>query len=226
MEKQMQLSDDTISLLTNFGAINSNIVLRPGQQLKTISEAKNILAVADIVEDFPTEMGIYDLNEFLSTYSLVDDATLMFEGNSVQIANNTNRVKFYFAEPSILTTPDKEITMPTSEVNIVLTEEILSKTKKAASVLGHLDVAIIGTDDSISIKVLDTKDSSANTFETDLGPNTTGHKFSFVMNISNMKIIDGEYDVQISSKLISKWTNKTKPVSYFIALEKSSTFDV
>ena len=226
MEKQMQLSDDTISLLTNFGAINSNIVLRPGQQLKTISEAKNILAVADIVEDFPTEMGIYDLNEFLSTYSLVDDATLMFEGNSVQIANNTNRVKFYFAEPSILTTPDKEITMPTSEVNIVLTEEILSKTKKAASVLGHLDVAIIGTDDSISIKILDTKDSSANTFETDLGPNTTGHKFSFVMNISNMKIIDGEYDVQISSKLISKWTNKTKPVSYFIALEKSSQFDV
>jgi len=222
----MQLSDDTISLLTNFGAINSNIVLRPGQQLKTISEAKNILAVADIVEDFPTEMGIYDLNEFLSTYSLVDDATLMFEGNSVQIANNTNRVKFYFAEPSILTTPDKDITMPTSEVNIILTEEILSKTKKAASVLGHLDVAIIGTDDSISIKILDTKDSSANTFETDLGPNTTGHKFSFVMNISNMKIIDGEYDVQISSKLISKWTNKTKPVSYFIALEKSSTFDV
>ena len=222
----MQLSEDTISLLTNFGAINSNIVLRPGQQLKTISEAKNILAVADIVEDFPTEMGIYDLNEFLSTYSLVDDATLMFEGNSVQIANNTNRVKFYFAEPSILTTPDKDITMPTSEVNIILTEEILSKTKKAASVLGHLDVAIIGTDDSISIKILDTKDSSANTFETDLGPNTTGHKFSFVMNISNMKIIDGEYDVQISSKLISKWTNKTKPVSYFIALEKSSTFDV
>jgi len=226
MEKQMQLSDDTISLLTNFGAINSNIVLRPGQQLKTISEAKNILAVADIVEDFPTEMGIYDLNEFLSTYSLIDDATLMFEDNSVQIKNNTNRVKFYFAEPSILTTPDKDITMPTSEVNITLTEEILSKTKKAASVLGHLDVAITGTDDSISVRVFDTKDSSANTFETDLGPNTTGHKFSFVMNISNMKIIDGEYDVQISSKLISKWTNKAKPVSYFIALEKSSTFDV
>jgi hypothetical protein len=40
MEKQMQLSEDTIALLTNFGAINSNIVLRPGQSLKTISEAK------------------------------------------------------------------------------------------------------------------------------------------------------------------------------------------
>jgi len=222
----MQLSQDTIAVLTNFGSINSNIVLRPGQQLKTISEAKNILAVADIVEDFPADMGIYDLNEFLSTYSLVDDATLVFEDNSVQIKNNTNKVKFYFAEPSILTTPDKDITMPSCEVNVVLTEEMLSKTKKAASVLGHTDVAIIGDDESISVKVFDTKDSSANTFETELGPNTTGHKFSFVMNISNMKIIDGEYDVQISSKLISKWTNKNKPISYFIALEKSSSFGV
>jgi len=221
----MQLSQDTLALLTNFGSINSNIVLKPGQKLKTISEAKNILAVADIVEDFPSDMGIYDLNEFLSTYSLVNDATLNFKDNSVLIQNNTNKVNFYFAEPSILTAPDKDITMPNAEVNITLTEEILGQTKKAASVLGHTDVAIIG-DESISIKVFDTKDSSANTFESDLGPNTTGHKFSFVLNISNLKLIDGEYDVAISSKLISNWVNKNKPVSYFIALEKSSTFGV
>jgi hypothetical protein len=221
----MQLSQDTLALLTNFGSINSNIVLKPGQKLKTISEAKNILATADIVEDFPSEMGIYDLNEFLSTYALVNDATLNFKDNSVLIQNNTNKVNFYFAEPSILTAPDKDITMPNAEVSITLTEEILGQTKKAASVLGHTDVAIIG-DESISIKVFDTKDSSANTFESDLGPNTTGHKFSFVLNISNLKLIDGEYDVAISSKLISNWVNKNKPVSYFIALEKSSTFGV
>lgn len=222
----MQLSTDTLALLTNFGSINSNIVLRPGQQLKTISEAKNILAIADIVEDFPSDMGIYDLNEFLSTYGLVDNAILQFEGTSVLIKNNTNRVRFYFAEPSILTSPDKDITMPNTEVNITLTEESLSKIKKAASVLGHTDVGIVGTGESISVQVFDTKDSSANTFELDLGPNTTGHTFSFVMNISNMKLIDGEYDVFISSKLISKWVNKNKPVSYFIALEKTSSFGV
>lgn len=221
----MQLSEDTLALLTNFGSINSNIVLKPGQKLKTISEAKNILATADIVEDFPSDMGIYDLNEFLSTLSLVDNATLNFKDNSVLVENDTNRVNFYFAEPSILTAPDKDITMPEAEVNITLTEEILNRTKKAASVLGHTDVAIMG-DETISIKVFDTKDSSANTFESDLGPNTTGHKFLFVLNISNLKIIEGDYDVAISSKLISNWVNKNKPVSYFIALEKSSTFGV
>jgi hypothetical protein len=46
------------------------------------------------------------------------------------------------------------------------------------------------------------------------------------MNIANMKIIDGEYDVFISSRLISNWKNKSKPVEYFIALEKNSSFGV
>ena len=62
----VSISNDTLSVLRNFSSINPNVVLKPGQEVKTISEAKNILAIADIDENFPTEMGIYDLNEFLS----------------------------------------------------------------------------------------------------------------------------------------------------------------
>lgn len=62
----MQVSNETIEVLKNFAGINPNIVISPGQKLKTISEAKNIMAEADITEDFPLEFGIYDLHEFLS----------------------------------------------------------------------------------------------------------------------------------------------------------------
>ena len=222
----MQLSQDTLTLLSNFGSINPNMVLKPGQKLKTISEAKNILAIADIVEDFPADMGIYDLNEFLATHSLVEDAQLVFEENACLIKNNTNKVKYFFAEPSILTSPDKDITMPNADVVVTLTEEAISQIRKAASVLGHIDIAIEGNADGMSVKVFDTKDTSGNTYEMSLGPNETGLNFSFVMNIANMKILDGEYTVSISSKLISNWKHNTKPVEYFIALEKSSSFDV
>lgn len=222
----MQLSNETQALLQNFATINANMVLKPGQKLRTISEAKNILAIADIVEDFPTDMGIYDLNEFLSIHGLIDNADLVFEENNVLIKNDTNKVKYFFAQTNILTTPDKDITMPSSEVQVTLTEDILSRVKKAASVLGHVDVAIVGTTDSMSVKVFDTKDSSANVYEIALGPNTTGHTFEFIVNISNLKIIDGDYDVFISSKLISNWVSVGKPVQYFIALEKTSTFNV
>ena len=51
-------------------------------------------------------------------------------------------------------------------------------------------------------------------------------KFNFVLNISNLKIVDGDYDVSISSKLISNFVNKSTAVQYWIAMEKSSTFGV
>ncbi len=107
-----------------------------------------------------------------------------------------------------------------------MTAEKLQKAKKAAAVLGHLDLAFVGDADGVTLKVFDAKDLSANTFELSLGANESGQTFSFIMNISNLKLLDGDYDVQISSKLISKWINKSKPVTYYIALEKSSTFGV
>ncbi len=222
----MQLSEETVALLQNFASINSNIVLKPGQQIKTISEAKNILAQASIVEDFPQDIGIYDLNEFLNVINLVEGPTLNFAGNSVKIKGTGANVNYYSAEPSILTTPERDITMPTAEVTVELTQEKLLKAKKAAAVLGHTDIAFVGNDEGVSIQVFDPKDASANTFELSLGENTSGETFSFIMNISNLKIIDGDYNVEISSKLISRWVNKSKPVNYFIALEKSSTFGV
>tara|TARA_Y100001937_G_scaffold19027_1_gene26270 strand:+ start:24803 stop:25480 length:678 start_codon:yes stop_codon:yes gene_type:complete len=225
MEMRMQLSDNTLDLMANFATINANMVLKPGQQIKTISEAKNILAIADIVEDFPQEMGIYDLNEFLSIHGLVENPTLEFEENAVLVKDGTNKVRYFFAQPSILTTPEKDITMPETEVQVHFTEESLSRIRKAASVLGHIDFSIEGGTDVIA-KVYDAKDSSANTFELNLGQNTSGFNYNFHMNISNLKLVHGAYDVFISSKLISKWVCKSLPVNYFIALEKTSTFNV
>lgn len=222
----MQLSEETLSILSNFASVNPNIVLKPGQELKTISEAKNILATASVVEDFPHDVGIYDLNEFLSVLGLVENSSLEFDSKSVDVKGTGAKVKYYSAEPSILTTPEKDITMPSAEVNVELTSEKLQKAKKAAAVLGHLDLAFVGDADGVTLKIFDAKDPSANTFELSLGANDSGQTFSFIMNISNLKLLDGDYDVQISSKLISKWINKSKPVTYYIALEKSSTFGV
>ena len=72
----MDLSENTIQLLKNFASINSNIVIKPGQNISTISEAKNILASVDVEEEFNQEIGIYDLNEFLGVLGLVDKPRL------------------------------------------------------------------------------------------------------------------------------------------------------
>ena len=223
----VSISNDTLSVLRNFSSINPNVVLKPGQEVKTISEAKNILAVADIAEDFPTEMGIYDLNEFLSVVNLVNDPQLNFGDNHVDVVGGNSKVKYFFSDSSILTTPQKDITMPDCEVTVSFTDDILSQIRKAASALGHSEMSISATDEGVNIKVFDSKDSSANIYNIQLA-NDAGYKegqFEFVININNLKLLDGDYEVNISSKLISEWKNTTKPVRYYIALEKNSNYN-
>ena len=223
----MQLSNETINVLKNFATVNPNVVFKPGQKLKTISEAKTILASAEIVEDFPVEFGIYDLNEFLSVYNLIENPTLAFEDKSLLISGSGQKIRYYFSETEILTQPSKDITMPDCEVGINITDEQLKSLKQASAVLGHSDLAITGTNGNVVAKVFDEKDSTSNTFEMELDrDNACKEDFNFVVNMPNLKLLPGDYFVNISSKLISDWTNNDYPIDYFIALEKSSTFAV
>ncbi len=223
----MIISDDTLKVLQNFASVNPNLVLKPGQKVKTISEAKNILAIAEITEDFPTEFGVYDLNEFLSVHGLIENAALSFDDKSLTMASGDQKIKYYFAETDILTQPTKDIIMPDAEVGINLTEQVLDQIKKAASVLGHMELLLSGTNGLITASVLDIKDATANTFDIVVDKdNSCKEQFNFVVNIPNLKLLSGDYFVSISSKLISNWQNTNYPVEYFIALERTSSYGV
>ena len=226
----MKLSNDTLNVLKNFASINPNLVFKPGQKLKTISEAKTILASADIVEDFPVEFGVYDLNEFLSVYNLIEDPELEFEDKSVLIKNssvNNQKVRYFYSSPEILTTPQKDIQMPEPEVGVNLSDDVLNQIRKAAAVLGHTELSIQGDGGVVTASVFDSKDATSNSFTMELDKdNACKNEFNFVVSIPNLKLLPGDYFVSISSKLISNWTNSNYPVEYFVALEKSSTYVV
>ena len=167
----MNITNDTLKVLKNFATINPNIVIKPGGQLKTISEAKNIMAVADGTDDFPTEFGIYDLNEFLSVSNLVQDPNFDFQDKNVKITSGGNTVTYFFSEPEILTSPSKEITMPDTEVGISITQEVLSQVRKAAAVLGHTEMSIKGNGGKVTLSVVDSSDATANSFDIELNDN-------------------------------------------------------
>ena len=66
----MKLSSNTTMVLKNFATINQNLVIKEGSELLTMSSMKNIVAKATVEENFPKEIAIYDLNEFLGALSL------------------------------------------------------------------------------------------------------------------------------------------------------------
>ena len=225
----MELNEKTIDLLKNFSGINPNIMIREGNTIKTMSEARNVLATASAVEQFPKDFGIYDLNEFISVLGLVDTPSLKFNDEYVTISDSSGRsqVKYFFSAEETLTTPSKDITMPSTEVSFDMTNDTLNKLKRAASTLGHEEVSISSKDNLINLSIVDSKNSTSNSYSIDIvGEYPEGATFNFIMSISNLKILPGDYKVEISKKLISQWSHNEIDVKYWIALEKSSTFGV
>jgi hypothetical protein len=220
----MQLSESTKEILKNFSEINPNLMIKPGKELKTISTMKNILATANVSEDFPQDIAIYDLNEFLGVMSLFTKPQFTFDDKSLSIGEEgtSTKSKYYFADPSILTVPQKDVKMPEAEVQFTLTETDLTKVKKAASMLQLPDIAITSKGSDITLSAIDKKNDTANNFSIKVGE--TNSKFEFHFKTEHLKMLPGDYNVSISSKLISNFKHKSKPIQYWIALENTSKF--
>ena len=223
----MELSEKALTVLKNFATINPNIVLTQGNTIKTISEAKNVLATASLDVKFPKTVGIYDLNEFISVLSLIDSPLLSFsDDNYVKISDLSLRtqVKYFYSDISMLTVPSKDIIMPEAEVTFTLDRDTLSRVKRAASVLGHTEMSLSVADGALELRVIDHNDPTSNAYSTLVQGTFKDPNFNFVFNISNLKMVEGDYQVDISSKLISQFTNETAGIKYWVALEKNSTY--
>ena len=220
----MKLSNETISVLKNFSTINQNLVIKGGNKIATMSAMKNIVAKAEVIEEFPQQFAIYDLNEFLSAISLFSKPELEFENDFVMITEEgtSKSLKYWYSDPSVVTTPTKDITMPECEVKFNLPSDTLAMVTKAAAVIGAPDMAL----ESGSLKVTDKKNATANNYALDLDVNSESENYKFWFKVENLKLIQGSYDVQVSSKNISHFKNSAGNVEYFIALEPESAYNV
>ena len=223
-EQTMKLSDNALAILKNFAGINNSILVKQGNKLRTISVAKNILAEAEIKEDFPRDFAIYDLNQFLNGLSLHQDPDLDFNQDSyLSIKEGKRRVKYFFADPNvIIAPPEKEITLPSQDVCFQLDSVTLDKLVKAAAVYQLPDMSAIGENGVIKLVVRDKKNDTSNEYAIVVGE--TSDEFEFNFKVENIKIIPGAYEVIVSSKLLSQFTNTQHNLKYYIALEPDSSF--
>ena len=218
----MKLSKETVALFKNFAGINSNLLLKTGNEISTISAQKNVMSDVTVTETFPQEFGIYDLNEFLGAMSLFDDPELTFEDKVCKITQGDMSIKFYAADASVLTAPTKAITFPDAEINFNLSGAILQMIQRTASVLKATDVSIVGEAGVVTVVVGDKKNATGNSFSEPVG--TTDKAFKVNLKVENLKMIPGDYAVSVSSKKISRFKGAGDLV-YYVAVEADSTFD-
>jgi hypothetical protein len=217
----MKLSNDTKEVLKNFSTINQNLLVKNGNVIGTMSAMKNIVSKATVGDTFNNEFAIYDLNEFLSALSLFKDPTLDFNDKSVKIREEGggSSVNYFFSDPSVVTAPKTEITMPSVDVEFTFTQETFNAIQKASAVLGVPDVVLTGTaGGDINLTVTDRKNDTSNDFAVKVGENAATD-FTYFFKVENLKLLAGNYKVEVSSKGISHFVNTNKQIEYYIALE-------
>lgn len=221
----MKLSENTITILKNFSSINQSILVKNGSKLRTMSVMKNILAEAEITEEFPKEFAIYDLNQFLNGLGLHQDPDLDFSNDSyVIIREGKRRAKYFFADPEVIVSPpDKDIALPSEDISFQLEHSQLDKLIKASSVYQLPDLSLIGDAGVVKLVVRDKKNDTSNEYSIIVAE--TDKTFTFNFKVENIKIIPGTYDVVVSKKLLSQFTNTKYNLSYWIALEPDSNFN-
>ena len=220
----MKISNDTLSVLKNFSTINTGIAVE-GTSLRTVSSQKNILAEANVPESFDTAFAIYDLNQFLATISLFETPDFEFGENSVVVSSGKNKSTYYYTDKTmIVTPPDKDLSplLESAEISFKVSQAQIAEVLLAASILQAPEVAVVGRGGNITLTAYDSKNSTSNTFDVDVDAEATDGTFNMIFRTENLKMISGDYKVEITSKGISRWTGSK--VTYYITTESASTY--
>jgi hypothetical protein len=220
------LSKTTLSILKNFSSLNSNILVSPGNVIKTITPSMNGMAEATLEESFPIEFGIWDLNKFLGVISLFQAPSFEFEEKYVRIQGNPDTaVNYYYSSPNLLTIPKKNVSMPKVCLTAYLSQEVFSELTRASSILQLPDLSFRSKGDGIYATVCDRNDPTSNSCEVRLGDCPKGKDFSFNFKIENIRLLSGDYKISFSKNVVAQFENENLSLKYWFAMEPNSTYN-
>lgn len=217
-------SKNTLAILKNFSSLNSNLLVTPGNVIKTITPSKTGMAVATVEEYFDTQFGIWDLNKFLGVISLFGNPTFNFGEKSVKIKNGGDSVvNYYYSEPRLLTYPTKDVNMPKVDISITLTEKNFNELQKAASVMQLPDLSFKSDDDTIMAMVSDLSDPTSNSYKVVVGTGDVLPDFLFNFKMENIKILPGDYKINFAKNVVGEFVHQSIPVKYWFAMEANTS---
>lgn len=214
------LSKTTIDILKNFCTINTSIVIKEGNILRTMSNEENILASVTVEESFPQTFAIYDLSQFLAGLSLFDSPSLVFDNEDyLTIKSGRSRVKYYFSDPEITlkTAPDKKVNYPGSDVTFSMTANDILSLNKASNVYKLPDF-VINTDEEILLSVRDLENDTSHVYDITVNGEFDG-KHNLHLKVENLRLMSGDYNVGASKHSITEWKHTNFDLTYYIALE-------
>lgn len=216
----MQISNETTQILKNFASINNSILLREGDVVSTITNAKSIFARAQVAEHFPKEIAIYDLSKVLALLSIRENQEVLFGEKALTISKDNAMFEYFYASKDLVKgAPEKTIEVD-EFFKFKLTAEDVGMINKAAAITEAPNVSITCKNQTVTLSVGDRKNQSANNFKKVIG--TGLQDFDVFIAVENFKVIPDAYEVTVSQRKFLYFKHETKNLEYWIACEPES----
>ena len=208
----------TIEVLKNFASINRSILIREGNVIRTMNPEKTVFAISEIEDNFPRQFGIFDLNQLLSSLSLMDDPELTYESDHILMKKGGAGIKFFYTnERHIKAAPAKNVQLPDTIMKFTLERSVLEKLLKASAVMKLSNMYI--TDKGVVCRNPDTTGNEytcpIENFDIPEGSDTEGKIFN--INIDSLKILPDTYDVYVT-KVALRLVSQANKTEYIIML--------
>jgi hypothetical protein len=217
----MKFSERTITILKSFSGINKSVLLKAGNVIKTVTPEKTLVASATIPDQIPSQACVYDLSRFLSILGLYRDPDVEFHDKYFMITSGKQRTKYVYADISMIhAAPEKDIKLPTADVQVTVSWEDMQSVIKAAGVLQFSEVAFVGQEGKIYLKAIDGNNANSDDYGVEIG--STSDEFKIIIKTDNLKLLPQDYEVTLCAKGISEF--KSDGVTYFVAIDTQSTY--
>lgn len=225
----MKLSKNTLNTLKNFSQINPSIILNPGNLIMTRAVSGVTYAEYECEDTITDEIGIYDLNGFLSVMSQLgedSDITTDFVNQTITISNNRATVFLPASDASTIVVPKQRINFPAADIVFELTSAQLEEVVKLSRTVGADSIAITTEKGRVKVKGFSTAsgDSMKTLFSTDIAEYEGTNTFNIVVRLANMPLADKTtYKVMVNVKGAVKF--EAPNLGYVVAIEECSTHD-
>jgi len=224
----MKISNESLAILKNFAAINKGIVIQKGNVLRTRTKA--VFAEATIAEEFPLEVGIYDLAQLLNVVALFKEPVFDFNEEYLRIAEATGKAEtqYAYAGPGLvqLSTKKKSTELPADVITFVLSEDQWATLQKAVSVFQKPEIRISSDGEFVRVGTENHKQTSGSAFSLLVEGEPHGLKCNMVFDMGNMRLLKGSYVVTVTKNYTQFENTSGYNLTYLIGPEPTvSTFE-
>ena len=226
----MKLSKQTFAILKSMAGINSNIHVLPGNELVCVNAGKSIMFNAKVEENFPTEFAIWDLSQFLGTYSLFNDPTVDFGNTSLRIESGRQSCEYNYADPRLVEgcRPPSKLNLPEIKVTFDLSQQEINDILRASAVMQLPDIMFTNEESKVEVVVFDKeKANSTNKYEIVVTPSDmeSSASFKIYMKADLLKILPGDYEFNLCEKLAILLKHKDIDANYTLAVTNDSVYN-